>query len=174
MKTLQSLLLVTLVCWVGALTAYHLGASGLRFNRSATASFGRSHDYRLFEAASGVVLVAEAGADPAVAGMPVVNVTPPPIPFNWLCGDCMKDGFTKDHASARRVFGSDVTITPHPIPGERERVVASISPAQAAERYRPLRVCQESCLIFNAAFMLLVLAMGLVAGVMAWFGRSRD
>ena len=73
-----------------------------------------------------------------------------------------------------KVFsGYAVAIEPHPQPGERDRVLVDMPLEVARERLSPLSTCNESCMTFNAAFLILF-ALALLALPVVWvLGRLR-
>lgn len=158
--------------WVGTNVLYHAGGKGVRFQRgAATISFGRDHDVQLYEAFDGAALSVQAAdwesSEPRE--LAVLALTPAPLPFRLLCGQWQRDGFTRNHDGAKAAFGDRVVIEPHPVAGERDRVMVSLSPQDLPKKYRAISTCNESCMVFNAAYLLLAIGLGvaLVVGLVA-------
>ena len=143
--------------------AYRVGGDGVEV-QGRNISFQRGHDVQLYRVDDrNAVMVGR--SDLNADELAIVRTTTVPFPFSVLCGRFDRDGFTEEYEQVRRsasLAGRVVTRKPHPTPGERDRVLVAMKANEAHAKLAPLATCNESCVTFNAAFLLLF-ALALVA-----------
>jgi hypothetical protein len=170
MKALGGIASLLLGLFLAFNVAYRAGADGLIVGGGGEISFNRGHDRQLLRVTDSIaVLVDQSTAQE----LPVVDVTRAAFPFTVLCGTYEPDGFTRSLEAARAKFGEKLSVSPHPVQGERDRVMVAMSVQEAAQLLSPMSTCNESCLTFNAAFLVLFALLGLVAPV-AWWRSRRE
>ncbi len=175
MKTWGALLAVLTAMFVLVQIAYHTGAEGMRARGGTVVSFNRGIDQQLFAVGPDIAVAVSRGSVQSADGeLPLLIPRRVAFPFSALCGVYEGDGFIRDPAAARAapaLAGHAVSVRPHPIPGERDRVTVQMPVSEVAARLRPLSTCNESCTTVNAAFLLLYAAL-LASGPVV-FLRSR-
>lgn len=173
LRTWKALLLVLVGLFVAANVAYRFGAVDLRVRSGASVSFGRETDVALLGIREGVAILVDASSANEPDELAVVDVAKVAPPFSLVCGSVVRDGFARDPSALAPLFGDKLVVTPHPTPGERPRVTVRMRLDEATKAYAPLSVCQESCMIFNAAFFLLFAAMLVVGAALGLRARAR-
>jgi hypothetical protein len=152
----KALMAGLLVLFAGFNFIYRTGSAGVKIS-GASVSFQRGHDIQLYRVdEQNAVLVSQ--ADLNATQLAVVRTTSVPMPFSLLCGAHRPDGFTTEYAALTThaaLAGRKVIREPHPIPGERDRVHVAMSAAEVATQLNAMPTCNESCLTFNAAFLIL-------------------
>jgi len=171
-KTWRALLAVLTAMFLLVQIAYHTGAEGMRSRGGTVVSFKRGIDQQLFAVGPDIAVAVSRGSVQSADGeLPLLIPRRVAFPFSALCGVYEGDGFIRDPAAARALTGYAVSVQPHPIPGERDRVTVQMPVSEVAARLRPLSTCNESCTTVNAAFPLLYAAL-LASGPVV-FLRSR-
>ncbi len=152
--------------------AYRAGGDSVEV-RGQSLDFRRGHDFQLYsiDDRSAVLVTASHREAEELA---IVQLGHAPFPFSVLCGRYQPDGFTTDFEKvrvARSLAGYQVSRSPHPTPGERDRVMVRMKPIEAQAKLRPLSTCNESCVTFNAAFLLLFAAALIALPILLIMGR---
>lgn len=156
MKLWKGMTAALAVLFIGFNLIYRLGSDGVSV-RGTAVSFSRLHDKQLYRVdANNAVLLQS--ADTTSTEQMVVRIKAAPFPFSLLCGGYLSDGFTTDYETIVKdnaILGRNISKKPHPTPGERDRVLVAMTPAEVHTQLKPVSTCNESCVTFNAAFLFL-------------------
>jgi hypothetical protein len=191
-----------LAMWIGVSIFYHAGADGVRFGRTSAVDFDREHDFALYKIDDehafllmpdmGHVALVNYGKGVApfcwLCGSyePQGNVIDSFafIRGDWAYGESNYES-SRPHAINLKT-GETITLKlrsadSNPTDSEQFRKLGlvasdeyrvSLNPALALAEREPLSTLNESCMIFNMAFLFLI-ALGLLLGAIFWI-RSRS